>query len=109
MSTIIKKSQDMSRNRSLFISEAGKIVRLLLLSQATNTESDSIFSALKRIKTYLRSTMGNKWLHALMLVHVHINILDNINLADVANPFVDRKDRHKQTFRHLFQNYLLEL
>ena len=44
-----------------------------------------------------------------MLVHVHINILDNINLADVANPFVDRKDRHKQTFRHLFQNYLLEL
>ena len=40
MSTIIKKLQDMSRNRSLFISEAGKIVRLLLLSQATNAESD---------------------------------------------------------------------
>ena len=40
MSTITKKLQDMSRNRSLFISEAGKIVRLLLLSQATNAESD---------------------------------------------------------------------
>ena len=109
MSTVIKKLQDMSRNRSLFISEVGKIVRLLLFSQATNAESDGIFSALKRVKIYLRSTTGNNRLHALMLVHVHNNILDNINLADVATQFVDRKDRRKQTFRHLSQNYLLEL
>ena len=95
----------MSRNRSSFTSEARKIVRLLLLSQATNAKSDGIFSALKRVKKYLRSTMGNN----LMLVHVHNNILDNINLADVANQFADRKDRRKQTFRHLSQNYLLEL
>ena len=44
-----------------------------------------------------------------MLVHVNNNILDNINLADVANQFVDRKDRRKQKIRHLFQNSLLEL
>ena len=85
MSTIIKKLQDMSRNRSWIISEVEKIVRLLLLSQATNAGSGGIFSALKRVKTYLRSTMGNNRLPALMLVHVHNNILDNINLADVAN------------------------
>ena len=52
LSTIIKKLQDMSRNRSLFLSEVGKIVRLLLLSQASNAESDGIFSALKCVKTY---------------------------------------------------------
>ena len=34
--------------------EAEKIFRLLLLSQATNTKSDGIFSALKHVKTYLR-------------------------------------------------------
>ena len=39
--------------------------------------------------------MGNNRLHNLMLVHVHKNILDNINLADVANEFVDRKDSRK--------------
>ena len=59
--------------------------------------------------TYLRSTMGNNRLHALMLVHVHNNILDNINLADVANQCFDRKGSRKKTFRHLSQNYLLEL
>ena len=40
MSTIIKKLQDVSRNRSLFISEVGKIVRLLLFSQPINTKRD---------------------------------------------------------------------
>ena len=30
--------------------EAGNIVRLLLLSQATNIASDDVFSALKRVK-----------------------------------------------------------
>ena len=50
--------------------------------------------------------MKNKWLHTLMLMHVDNNILDNINVTGVTNEFVDRKDRHKQTFRHSSQNYL---
>ena len=109
MSTIIKRLKEMSRNRSLLIGEIGKIVRLLLHSQATNAESDSIFSALKRVKAYRRSTMGNNQLHTLTLVHVHNNILDNMNLPYVMNQFVDRKDSRKQIFRHLSQSYKLEL
>ena len=52
--------------------------------------------------------MGNhmrKQLHALMLEHVHINILDNINLPDVVNDFADRRDSRKQKFGHFSQNY----
>ena len=75
MTTIIKKSEDMSRKRSYLISEVRKIVRLVLLLQGTNAESSNIIFALKRVKTYLRSTMGNNRLH------VHNNILHNINLA----------------------------
>ena len=81
LSTIIKKLQDMSGNRSFLISEVGKVVRLLLLSQGTNAESDGIFFALKRVKTYLWSTIGNNRLHDLILVHVHNNILHNIKGA----------------------------
>ena len=47
--------------------------------------------------------MGNNRLHALMLMHVHINILNNINLANVAPDSVDRKDSRKQTFRHFLK------
>ena len=42
--------------------------------------------------------MGNTRLHALMLMHVHMNILGNINLADVVHDSFDRKDSCKQTF-----------
>ena len=48
--------------------------------------------------------MGNNRLHALMLMYLHKNILVNINLADAANEFVDRRDSHKQTFGHFSQN-----
>ena len=101
---IIKRLNDISRNRSFLIGEVGKIVRLLLLSKPTNTESDSIFTALKSVKTYPRLTMRNNQLQALTLVHVHIKILGNINLADVANQFVNRSDSYKQIFRHFSQN-----
>ena len=57
MITIIEKSHDMSRNRSFLISEVGKIVSLLLPLQDSNAESDRIIFALKRVKTYLKSTL----------------------------------------------------
>ena len=34
------------------------------------------------------------------------NVPGNINLVDVENEFIDRKDSRKQTFRHFSQNYL---
>ena len=49
--------------------------------------------------------MGNNRLHALIWMHVHKNILDNINLADAANESADRKDSRKQTIRHFSQNH----
>ena len=48
--------------------------------------------------------MGNSQLYALMLMHVHKNVLDNINLA-VKKYFDDRKESCKQTFGHFSQNY----
>ena len=43
--------------------------------------------------------MENNRPHALILVvHVYKNTLDNINLADAANEFVDSKGSRKQSF-----------
>ena len=51
------------------------------------------------------STMGKNRLHALMLMNVDMNILDNVNLTDAAHDSVGRKDNCKQTFRHFSSNY----
>ena len=46
--------------------------------------------------------MRKKRLHTLILVHVHKNILDNINLADVANEFVDKKIQPQTNIQTFF-------
>ena len=95
----------MSRNRSFLFSKAQKVVRSFLPSQATNPESDGLFSVLKRVKIYLMPTAENNRLHTIILAYVHKNIFDNMYLAVVANEFVDRKDSPKQIFPHFSQNY----
>ena len=108
MISVIKKLQDMLQNRSFLTREVGKIVRLRLLSRATTCRKWRhlfSFEVRKSISQVCENLCGNNRLHALMLVHVHNNILDDINLADVANQFVDRKNSRKQTFRHVTVYY----
>ena len=71
---------------------------LKLLAPATNEESEMIFSALKRVKTYLRSTMGEKRLGGLMVLHVHKEETDLINIIDAANNFTTKKSSRALTF-----------
>ena len=80
------------------MSQVGKLVRLLLVMPATNAESEQSFSAVRRIKTYLRSTMSQQRLNHLMLLHVHQNRTDGLNLVDVANDFIAGNDHRKQVF-----------
>ena len=58
-----------------------------IISVTTNAASEWSFSSLRRIKTYLRSTMTQSRLNSIMLLQVH----------DVANDFVDNKLDHRST------------
>ena len=70
----------------------------MLVMLATNAVSEGSFSALKRVKTYLCSTMGEGRLNHLMLLHVHKELADGIDMVEVANLFVGDKQRRKQLF-----------
>ena len=48
--------------------QVSKLVMLLLVMPATNAQSERSFSALRRIKTYLRSTMAQQRLNNLMVL-----------------------------------------
>ena len=45
--------------------------------------------------------------HTLMLMHVHKNLLDYINLAAVANEFADRKDKPQTNIWAFFSELLI--
>ena len=80
------------------MSQVSKLVRLMLVMPATNAESERSFSAVRRIKTYLRSTMSQQRLNHLMLLHIHKKLTDDLNLVDVANDFIAGHDHRKQVF-----------
>ena len=80
------------------MSQVSQLVRLLLVMPATNAGSERSFSAVRRIKTYLRSTMTQQRLNHLMLLHVHKSHTDSLNLVDVANDFNAGNDHRKHMF-----------
>ena len=64
------------------------LVKLLLVTPATNATSERCFSAMKRVKTYLKNSTSYNRLNHLMFLHVYCDKTDAIDIADVANEFV---------------------
>lgn len=95
---LVKLLQDLDNPRRLALSEVIKLGKLLLVMPATNAISERSFSALKRVKTYLRSTTTNNRLNHLMVLHVHKDRVDTLNLVSVANEFVGHSDARKYNF-----------
>lgn len=72
------------------------MLQLIFIMPATNATSERSFSALRQVKTYLRNTMSQQRMNNLMLLHVHKDIVDSLDLKCVANDFVaDSKHRLK--------------
>ena len=78
----------MSLNKnSTFLSGVVKLVVLIFVAPATNATSQRSFSALRRVKTYLRTTMTQPRLNHLMLIHIHKEDCDKLNLEQCADDF----------------------
>ena len=58
-----------------------------------NALSERSFSALKRVKTYLRSTTTCNHLNHLMILHVHKERTDALDLEVIGNDFINTNDR----------------
>lgn len=56
-----------------------------------SVEAERSFSALRRIKTYLRSTMTEERLAGLALMHIHHNI--KVEVSDIAELFIAKHPR----------------
>ena len=68
-------------------------LRIYLSLLITNCSGERSFSALKRIKNYLRSTLKDEKLNHLALMHVESSVLQKLNFNNVLDQFVDRLTR----------------
>jgi regulator of extracellular matrix RemA (YlzA/DUF370 family) len=74
------------------------LLRLLIVVPATSCEAERSFSALRRLKTWLRSTMSQRRLNSIAVCNVHQCYLDTVNIQTVANEFISSVDRRVQLF-----------
>lgn len=65
---------------------------------ATNAVSERSASALRRIKTYLRTTMGQARLNNTMVVHVHKELTDKLDQKVILIEFVTANDDRRKYF-----------
>ena len=98
--------QSLDRSRQLLLPEVTKLGKMLLVLPATNAASERSFSALKRVKTFLRSKTGDSRMNHFIVLHVHRDKTDAINLIDVANNFVGDNETRKSMFGKFSNNDL---
>ena len=92
--------QNMKLGERENLGEVQKLVKLLLVMPATNAVSERSFSAMKRIKSYLRSTMSNNRMNHLMIMHVHKDKTDKIDMTQTANSFIGKTESRRKRFGH---------
>ena len=71
---------------------------MILVMPATNAISKRSFSALRRLKTWLRTRILQARLNWHMLLHVDKNKTDNLPMSNIANEFVSHNDSRLHSF-----------
>ena len=81
-------------------SEVDNLLHLYFTIPITTCTAERSFSCLRRIKTYLRSTMSEERLNCILL-HVHKEATDHLDLKEIVSMFISANDRRVSFFGHL--------
>lgn len=98
LKSLLQYMRSLNSTEKAFFSEIIKVIKLVLVMPATNAQSERSFSALRRLKTWLRSTMTQKRLNWCLILHVHQDMTEKLSMWDVAKEFVERNDVRIQVF-----------
>ena len=80
------------------LEQVGRLLRIYLTVPMASATAERSFSALRRLKNYLRTTMTQKRLNHLMVMHIHKERTDQLNLSSIAKEFVSVNERRKSYF-----------
>jgi len=79
-------------------SEILTLLQLYYVLPASSATAKRSFSSLRRLKTYLRTTMTQTRLNNLMILHVHKDMSDALDVRKIAKEFVLRQPGSCQVF-----------
>lgn len=78
--------------------EFTKFIKLMLTVPASSCTAERSFSALRRLKTYMRSSMRQSRMNHMAVLHVHSDTASQLNRDSVMDEFISRNNTRKTTF-----------
>ena len=81
-----------------FLSEIVTMMKLILVAPATNATSERSFSTLRRLKTYLRSTMSQERLNHCAILTIMKEECDGLDLINVGKDFGEANQHRMDVF-----------
>ena len=78
--------------------EIDRLLKLYLTFPVTTATAERSFSSLRRVKTYLRSTMTSCRLNNLFLLYIHQDRTDSLDLYKIAKDFISVNNRRRKYF-----------
>ena len=88
----------LSPAQKFFFSEVCRLAHLILVMPATNAVSEHSFSAMRRLKTYLRSSMRQSRLNHVMLLNINREKVDQLDIDVIADEFVVGSEHRLRQF-----------
>ena len=96
MRTICDAMNQVLSTKDLF-SEVHHLLQFFLTVPVTTATSERTFSSLRRVKSYLRTTMTQERLNHLLLLYCHKARTDNLDMTKMANS-LSANDRRAMFF-----------
>ena len=88
----------LSAAQKTLMDEVAPLFKLLLVLPDSKANSERSFTALRRIKSYLRSTMTQARLNHRLVFHYHLEKTDSFDMQFLFNYYVDKDVARKEHF-----------
>ena len=86
----------LGNNFHISLSSMNELLKILWTIPVNSYQCERSFSCLKRLKTYLRNSMGEERLSGIALLNIERNF--EINLDQIVTDFIVKKDIRKIIF-----------
>ena len=91
----------------VMLNEVHQLLRIYLTVSMITATAERTFLTLRHLKNYLCSTMTQKRLNNLIILHTHKDRTDNLDLCAVSCDFASANDHHRWFFWYFLEAVIL--
>jgi len=91
----------LTEDQRIFFSQVNHLAKPILVMPASNAASERSFSTMRKIKNYLRNSMGQVRFNNLMILNIYKAELDALDLTCIAREFVHCQGKKEHRYKFL--------